>query len=686
MDRETRNWIVVVIFLLLLISIATIGAVLFMVYSNTKPTIEIAAPANGAELIQGQPVVIQSIARDPKGISLVELAVDNVIVKTDRLTTPINPATFAQSWQATTEGAHTISVRAYNANNAVTDFVSIKVKVVPQAKPTAIAPTPIPGTPTIPPPCVYNADFIGDVTVPDGTIFSAGQTYNKIWRVINNGSCPWNSGHQFVFVSGEQMTAATTVSVPFTPPGTTADLLVVMTAPSVPGPHAGRWHLRANDGTFYGPMLDVRINVPNPAPPPACTGTPSIASFTVSPTSISPHNVVTLQWGLVSNANAIRIDPGVGAVASPGKFDVVVDAPTTFVLTAFCGSTTTTAQVTVNLIQPTPAPTVIPPTPVPSFQVTGATASVNPSNFVGTCPGAFNYVGNITTNQPGTVTYRWTGSGSTSPSPVMTFYAPSAGAFALPVYQAQWGAKGNQSAQLQIVTPNSLTSNQASFTNSCADPKPAPPQSAILEPKDGFVGSTLAPVTIVFQGTGAEIKKISLYGNGQLLTSQSAPGTVSELRGTFEWHPAPGRVELYVIAEDASGQSTKSATVTGEIKAPAPAPTSVPPTPIPPTPTPPKDLSGAWKGGSFTINLQPMIGCLHLPCGYAGTVHDLRTGASGTLTQGSFDGTVLRVVFAFELPGTPSVTYTGSVSPDGSQLFGTWTDANGGSEHEVFRR
>jgi len=192
--------------------------------------------------------------------------------------------------------------------------------------------------------------------------------------------------------------------------------------------------------------------------------------------------------------SATRIDPGVGAVAASGTLSVVVDQTTTFTFTAYCGSASLNRQVTINVVTPQPTATPIPPTPKPAFRVTGAAMNVSPSNYVGLCPGHFYYTGSITTNDAGAVTYRWVGAGSVAPSPVMTFYAPGAGTHQLPGYSIEWGSKGSQWAQLIILTPNQITSNQATFTNSCAEPTPIPPTATHVPPTATHVSPTNTPV------------------------------------------------------------------------------------------------------------------------------------------------------------------------------------------------
>src|SRR5690606_16148794 len=80
----------------------------------------------------------------------------------------------------------------------------------------------------------YHAQFIADVTIPDGTHFEPGATLKKTWRIKNIGSCTWNSNDvSLVFDSGERMGAPASLAIPTNVgPGQTVDLTVDLTAPS----------------------------------------------------------------------------------------------------------------------------------------------------------------------------------------------------------------------------------------------------------------------------------------------------------------------------------------------------------------------------------------------------------------------------------------------------------------------
>jgi hypothetical protein len=105
-----------------------------------------------------------------------------------------------------------------------------------------------------------SATYVSDVTIPDGTVVNAGQSFTKTWRFKNSGSASW-SGYSLAFVSGDQMGAPAFVSVPATAPGAIVDINVPMTAPTEAGSHRGGWQMRSADGILFGEDVFVLITV-----------------------------------------------------------------------------------------------------------------------------------------------------------------------------------------------------------------------------------------------------------------------------------------------------------------------------------------------------------------------------------------------------------------------------------------
>jgi hypothetical protein len=128
--------------------------------------------------------------------------------------------------------------------------------------PTPVTPTLHPPTPTLtatptatvtPLPC-NKAEFITDVTIPDGSDITAFDTFTKTWRLRNVGTCTWTSDYRVVFDHGDQMLAPD--SAPITSgsvaPGATVDVSVPMEAPATPGTYKGYWRLRDAGGVLFG--------------------------------------------------------------------------------------------------------------------------------------------------------------------------------------------------------------------------------------------------------------------------------------------------------------------------------------------------------------------------------------------------------------------------------------------------
>ena len=141
-------------------------------------------------------------------------------------------------------------------------WVDIKVtgtSVTPSHTPTPTVtvtgtpPSPTPtftGTPPIS--SCDKAQFIADVTVPDGTLFAPGAAFTKTWRLKNIGSCTWNTSYTLVFSNGEPMGGSSVNFPASVAPGQTVDLSVGLTAPNTAGTYRGYWMLKNASGALFG--------------------------------------------------------------------------------------------------------------------------------------------------------------------------------------------------------------------------------------------------------------------------------------------------------------------------------------------------------------------------------------------------------------------------------------------------
>ena len=100
----------------------------------------------------------------------------------------------------------------------------------------------------------YWAQFVADVTVPDGTSFAPGTAFKKTWRIKNIGTCAWTSSDvSLIHDSGEKMGVPASVALPTTVnPGQTVDITVDMTAPSSAGHYFGYYKFKSASGGVFG--------------------------------------------------------------------------------------------------------------------------------------------------------------------------------------------------------------------------------------------------------------------------------------------------------------------------------------------------------------------------------------------------------------------------------------------------
>lgn len=92
-----------------------------------------------------------------------------------------------------------------------------------------------------------------DVTIPDDTRMTPGQTFTKTWRLVNSGTCPWTTDYTLALFSGEPMGApATTRLSKAVAPGESVDISVDLIAPASAGSYQGNWKLRNTQGAWFG--------------------------------------------------------------------------------------------------------------------------------------------------------------------------------------------------------------------------------------------------------------------------------------------------------------------------------------------------------------------------------------------------------------------------------------------------
>jgi hypothetical protein len=304
------------------------------------------------------PMEVVLHAADPGGVAMVELSVnDEVLTRRppDSTTDPL--VTFRADWDPQTPGEYVLVVRAQNHAGVWSAQSSSRVTLTgpvarieqpafvtprPSRTPRPVFVTPRPSrtlrsavAPTwtpVPAICTDVARFIADVTIPDNTNLEAGQAFTKVWRLRNDGNCPWNEDYKVVFVGGAAMGNNTPLPIAnVVQPGGTIDIAVDMVAPGGTGTYTGNYQIRNPQGVHFGVGASdqtpfyVKIVVgapsgPSPtAPPPAPdTQDPSVSiSHSPGGGSVPTGTIITFTANASDNVGVTRIDI---YVTAPGQF------------------------------------------------------------------------------------------------------------------------------------------------------------------------------------------------------------------------------------------------------------------------------------------------------------------------------------------------------------------------------
>jgi hypothetical protein len=102
-------------------------------------------------------------------------------------------------------------------------------------------------------PVCDQAQFVRDVTIPDGSQIPPNSSFTKTWRLKNAGACTW-SGYSIVFDSGDLMGATSPQSIPSVAPGQEIELSVNFIAPTTSGSYRSYWRIRNAAGVLI-PVL-----------------------------------------------------------------------------------------------------------------------------------------------------------------------------------------------------------------------------------------------------------------------------------------------------------------------------------------------------------------------------------------------------------------------------------------------
>jgi len=128
----------------------------------------------------------------------------------------------------------------------------------------------------------YDAALVSDLSIPDGTKFDPGDTFEKSWRLSNTGTCDWTADFKFAYVGGDLFGSDTTKIRQRVNVGNTMDFSLQLVAPSGSGTVVSNWQMATDDGHLFGPVLTVSIKLP---------GTTTTASGCYNSTLVSEGTV-----------------------------------------------------------------------------------------------------------------------------------------------------------------------------------------------------------------------------------------------------------------------------------------------------------------------------------------------------------------------------------------------------------
>lgn len=188
--------------------------------------------------------------------------------------------------------------------------------------------------------CQDNAVMIADVTIPDNTQMTPGETFTKTWRFLNNGKCNWH-GYTIAFFAGDRMGSPDTAPVPDTEAGKTIDVSVQLIAPSTDGAYTGFYVLKNDKGEtlsigaeqafWLKILIGNAVAAPVATLPPSTNGTPIAAATVRGPASCnytSSSGYINEIASLINNARAenglpaLTVSPALNAAAQGHSVDM----------------------------------------------------------------------------------------------------------------------------------------------------------------------------------------------------------------------------------------------------------------------------------------------------------------------------------------------------------------------------
>jgi hypothetical protein len=114
-----------------------------------------------------------------------------------------------------------------------------------------------------------DGSFMAEGEPYDKDVIPAGKNFSKSWQILNTGTCTWDEGYSFTFLTelsspelkGYSIVLKKNAADEYTKPKHSQTFVVKLTAPKTAGEYKGYWKMKDDAGNFFGPLVSVWIIV-----------------------------------------------------------------------------------------------------------------------------------------------------------------------------------------------------------------------------------------------------------------------------------------------------------------------------------------------------------------------------------------------------------------------------------------
>ncbi len=110
----------------------------------------------------------------------------------------------------------------------------------------------------------YVTEASGSGFTVDGDTVASNKKFSVGFQMANTGTCSWDQGYSFVFVSGDQMNGNNILIKSgdrVTAPGNSNTFIVNFQAPAASGDYKSFWRMKDDKGNLFGQTVYIQITV-----------------------------------------------------------------------------------------------------------------------------------------------------------------------------------------------------------------------------------------------------------------------------------------------------------------------------------------------------------------------------------------------------------------------------------------